>query len=258
LAGKRQSGIELNGKHHAQKEGYNPRIMKRIFRTGSPCSADWDRMVGNERVRYCPDCKLDVYNFSSMSDEDVERIVSRREQRLCARVRQRPDRTVMTRNSSVSFSVVMQRISRVASIALAAAISVAPAMAGPPRTALGHNLFQIQQTRGGLVLAVVDHSGAVLPKARVTIVNEKTKTKVNGETDANGQFRISDLPDGSYEITIESLGFKTLKQSHVDVRGSAAPLKLQLELQVDFVGEVVAVNHPNGFRKFISRLRHIF
>jgi hypothetical protein len=152
----------------------------------------------------------------------------------------------------------MQRISRVASIALAAAISVAPAMAGPPRTALGHNLFQIQQTPGGLVLAVADRSGAVLPKARVTIVNEKTKTKVNGETDANGQFRISDLPDGSYEITIEILGFKTLKQSHVDVRGSAAPLKLQLELQVDFVGEVVAVNHPNAFRKFISKLRHIF
>jgi Carboxypeptidase regulatory-like domain len=214
-------------------------------------------MVGDERVRYCPDCKLDVYNFSSMSDEDVERIVPRREQRLCARVRQRPDGTVMTRNSSVSFSAVMQRISRAASIALAAAISVAPAMAGPPRTP-GHNLFQIQQTPGGLALAVVDRNGAVIPKARITIVNEKTKTKVSGETDANGQFRISDLPDGSYEITIEILGFKTLKQSHVDVPGSAVPLKLQLELQVDFVGEVVTVNHPNGFRKFISKLRHIF
>jgi hypothetical protein len=94
-------------------------------------------MVGDERVRYCPDCKLDVYNFSTMSDEDVERIVSRREQQLCARVRQRPDGTVMTRNSSVSFSVVMQRISRAASIALAAAISVAPAMAGPPRRTPG-------------------------------------------------------------------------------------------------------------------------
>jgi hypothetical protein len=49
-----------------------------------------------------------------------------------------------------------------------------------------------------------------------------------------------------------------LKQSHVDVPGSATPLKLQLELQVDFVGEVVVVNHPNVFRKFISKLRHIF
>lgn len=240
-----------------QKEAYNPKIMKQIFRTGSPCSADWDRMVGNERVRYCPECKRDVYDFSRMSDKDVEQLLSRREQRLCARVRQRPDGTVVTTGSTVSFGVLVRRISRVASIALAAAISVGPATAGQPLTKPAQKLFQIQQTPGGLALKVVDRSGGAISKARVTVLNEQTKARVDGETDTNGQFRIPDLPDGSYEITIASPGFQTLKQSHVDVLGPA-PLKLQLELPIDFVGEVASINHPNGFRKFISKLRHIF
>jgi hypothetical protein len=105
-------------------------------------------------------------------------------------------------------------------------------------------------------LTVVDAIGAAIPKARVTILNEKTNAKVDGETDASGQFRITDLPDESYEITIDSLGFQTLKQSHVGVPGPA-PLKLQLELRAYFIGEV-AINHPSVFRKFISKLRHIF
>lgn len=231
--------------------------MKHIFRTGSPCSADWDRMLGNERVRYCPECKRDVYDFSRMSDKDVKRLVSGREQRLCARVRQRPDGTVVTTDSSVSFGVLVRRISRVASIALAAAISVGPATAGQPLTKPEQRLFQIQQTLGGLALKVVDRSGAPISKARITILNERTRAKINGETDANGQFRIPGLPDGSYEITIDSPGFHSLKQSHVGVQGPA-PLRLQLELPVEFVGEVVSIDHPSGFRKFISKLRHIF
>jgi hypothetical protein len=214
-------------------------------------------MVGNERVRYCPECKLDVYDFSSMSDEDVRQVVSGGQQRLCARVRQRPDGTVMPRNSSLRFSIVMRRISRVSRIALTAAISVGPALGRPPHTTTEQKLFQIQQRPTGLALAVVDSNGAVIPNAQVTILNEKTRTETKGETDANGHFRVSDLPDGTYEITIDIFGFETYKQSHVDVPGRA-PLKFQLRRQVDFVGEVVPVNHPNGFHKFISKLRHIF
>jgi hypothetical protein len=208
-------------------------------------------MVGNERVRYCPECKLDVYDFSSMSDEDVRQVVSGRQQRLCARVRQRPDGTVMPRNSSLRFSIVMRRISRVSRIALTAAISVGPALGRPPHTTTEQKLFQIQQRPTGLALAVVDSNGAVIPNAQVTILNEKTRTETKGH------FRVSDLPDGTYEITIDIFGFETYKQSHVDVPGRA-PLKFQLRRQVDFVGEVVPVNHPNGFHKFISKLRHIF
>ena len=33
------------------------------IRIASPCPADWDKMVGDERVRHCSECNFNVYNF---------------------------------------------------------------------------------------------------------------------------------------------------------------------------------------------------
>lgn len=32
------------------------------IKIASPCSANWDEMVGSERQRYCGECKLNVYS----------------------------------------------------------------------------------------------------------------------------------------------------------------------------------------------------
>jgi hypothetical protein len=32
-------------------------------------------MPGNDRVRYCPECKLNVYNFSALSAREIDRLV---------------------------------------------------------------------------------------------------------------------------------------------------------------------------------------
>jgi Carboxypeptidase regulatory-like domain len=199
-------------------------------------------MAGDECVRYCPECKLDVYNFSEMSDADIESIVSHRNGRLCARFYQRTDGTMLTRNCPVGLRAVVRRVSGFASAALAAVISVGPAFARAPLTKHGPTLFQIQPVQTGISLEVVDATGAVVPKARVTIVNEKTKVKVDGETDAGGRFRLVDLPAGSYEITVSVPGFKVLKQSHVTVP-SKTPLRLQIEVGI-LMGVVVVVEEP--------------
>jgi len=213
-------------------------------------------MAGGERVRYCSECKLDVYDFSRVSDEDIRQVVFGRQQRLCARVRQRPDGTMLSQDSHPRFSNAMRRISRVGRIALTAAISVAPALGSPPPMRAEPELFQIQQKLRGLALAVVDIDGALVPKAEVTILNEKTKSEIKGRTDSSGQFRILDLPDGIYEIKIGALGFEPYQQSHVDVPVGA---ELRVELRrAYFVGEVALVNQPNRFHRFISKVRHIF
>ena len=42
------------------------------IKIASPCSANWDEMYGNERKRFCGDCKLNVYNLSGMSRDEAE------------------------------------------------------------------------------------------------------------------------------------------------------------------------------------------
>src|SRR5436309_2750205 len=36
------------------------------IRTASPCSADWEKMQGDDHMRSCAACQLSVYNFSEM------------------------------------------------------------------------------------------------------------------------------------------------------------------------------------------------
>src|SRR5262245_30602687 len=36
------------------------------LRIASPCSADWDEMTGDDRVRFCGRCRKNVYNLSEM------------------------------------------------------------------------------------------------------------------------------------------------------------------------------------------------
>ena len=53
------------------------------LRISSPCPKSWDDLVGDDRIRYCGQCRLNVYNFAEMGREEVERIVRRSEGRIC-------------------------------------------------------------------------------------------------------------------------------------------------------------------------------
>ncbi len=51
------------------------------FSIASPCKRDWSKMTGDERVRFCGDCKMNVYNLSAMSQAEVLALVKEREGR---------------------------------------------------------------------------------------------------------------------------------------------------------------------------------
>ncbi len=70
----------------------------------SPCKRDWAKMSGDERVRFCSDCKMNVYNLSAMSQAELEAMVKQREGRVCVRFFSRPDGTVITRDCPVGVS----------------------------------------------------------------------------------------------------------------------------------------------------------
>jgi len=61
-----------------------------------PCSASWDDMKGDARVRHCGACKLNVYDLSSMTRADATALVQAKEGKLCIRMMKRADGTVIT------------------------------------------------------------------------------------------------------------------------------------------------------------------
>lgn len=68
-------------------------------RVASPCNADWNEMVGDERVRFCLSCDKNVYNLSSMNRDDAEALLRERlGNDLCVRFYQRADGTILTQD----------------------------------------------------------------------------------------------------------------------------------------------------------------
>jgi len=65
-------------------------------RIASPCSADWNEMTGDERVRFCGSCEKNVYNLTDLPTEDAEAIILEHEGNLCVRLYQRADGTLIS------------------------------------------------------------------------------------------------------------------------------------------------------------------
>jgi hypothetical protein len=91
-------------------------------RVAAPCPADWEKMVGDERMRYCGQCSLHVYNLSGMTKREAESLVSNAEGRLCVRYYRRADGSILTRNCPVGLRAVKQRVSRIAGAMLSAVL----------------------------------------------------------------------------------------------------------------------------------------
>jgi hypothetical protein len=83
-------------------------------RVAAPCDANWDSMFGDERVRFCAQCKLNVYNLSDMTKLEAERLIARTDGRLCIRYYMRRDGSILTNNCPVGLRKIKRRLSRVA------------------------------------------------------------------------------------------------------------------------------------------------
>ncbi len=80
----------------------------------SPCTQEWNAMVGSDTVRFCGQCQLNVYNLSGMTKHQAEALIREREGRLCVRFYRRADGTVLTRDCPVGWRAIKQRVAKVA------------------------------------------------------------------------------------------------------------------------------------------------
>ncbi len=102
----REHEIERELASVAQKLGANAarRSLPMLdqVRVASPCSASWDEMLGDGRVRFCTSCDKNVYNLSAMPREEAERLLQERiGGELCVRFHQRADGTILTEDCPV-------------------------------------------------------------------------------------------------------------------------------------------------------------
>lgn len=85
------------------------------IKIASPCSANWDEMYGDDRKRFCSECKLNVYNLSGMTPDEAENFLINSEGRVCVKFYRRRDGSVLTKDCPVGWQAVKKRVSQTAS-----------------------------------------------------------------------------------------------------------------------------------------------
>src|SRR5271157_404234 len=58
------------------------------------------------------------------------------------------------------------------------------------------------QFTSGFVGTAVDQSGAVIPNAKVVVTNQATNVSMETVTSSSGDFRIAELPGGTYRVRV--------------------------------------------------------
>src|ERR1700761_2979492 len=104
-----------------------------------------------------------------------------------------------------------------------------------------------QESRGRINGLVTDSTGAVVPNAAVTLLNEETRVSVNTVSDGAGAYVFEFVQPGVYTVSCTSTGFKQFNATHVRVEVEAhigVPIKLQVGQQT----EQITVEGTGGAR----------
>jgi hypothetical protein len=98
---------------------------------------------------------------------------------------------------------------------------------------------------GALTGTVTDPSGAIVPNVTVTLTNPETGQERTATTGADGAYRFSLLPPGTYKIRFTATGFKTSEVPSVTVNVTETPV-LNRTLEVGGQAETISVEAEAG------------
>src|SRR5262245_20061225 len=101
----------------------------------APCTVPWETMRGDDRKRYCEQCRLNVYDFSRMTRGEAEAMLRAAEgQRVCGRLVRRADGTLVTRDCGRVRAAIERRTRwiRTAAATMLGAIGLGGCHSGPP------------------------------------------------------------------------------------------------------------------------------
>lgn len=211
------------------------------LRVASPCGVGWNTMEGDERVRFCRLCSLNVYDFSGMPRAEVEALVSKTEGRLCGRLTRRADGTVLTRDCPVGLRALRLRATRAAGAAFAALLSLCSLAFGQTKpqklSCSGGGQVNVERKKtesktAALSGTILDPNGAVVPNVEVVLKNESTKKKYAALTSEEGVFSVPVLPAGKYTLRTKFIGFTPLVIEHLSL-GAGETVAVKATLGID-------------------------
>ncbi len=202
------------------------------FLVTSPCAADWDSMIGDERVRFCTQCQRSVNNVSEMTRKEIRKLIAKSEGHICVRYTQLgPTQPI------VSPPVPLQRISKRTSVlvasAFSASLSFATALAnGPYLPGVGAHTQSLARAtrrlqspltgtgRGTIRGQVSDPNGAVITSAYVTIRNKELGVERGTISDGRGEYTFGEVEAGQYDLKIQAQGFSAGEVTDITVRAN--------------------------------------
>src|SRR3954467_9009661 len=98
----------------------------------------------------------------------------------------------------------------------------------------------LAQFRAAVQGTVTDQSGAVVPAATLTLRNNETGRTQTAQSGDEGFYRISELPPGTYTLTVEKAGFRKTTFENVTVNAEQVQ-GLDVALTAGEVAETVTV-----------------
>jgi hypothetical protein len=191
-------------------------------------------MEGNDRVRFCAECKKNVYNLSALTRRDAEALLRRTNGDLCTQLYRRADGTVLTADCPVALKVKVARVRRRLTWAMTGALGLSTAFA--------------QQSDAVLAGVVKDQTGAVIARAYITVINERTGETMNLQGDESGKFRTRALSPDYYTVSASSPGFSTTTKKDVQAKGE---VDLPFELLVGTAGGPMVVATKPWWRRLL-------
>jgi hypothetical protein len=130
-----------------------PRTLPLLENVGiaAPCSADWDQMVGDDRVRFCRSCEKNVYNLSALPRDEAEALLAARDGKMCVRLYKRADGTVLTSDCPVGVKRRRRRRA-VAGVLGGGLLAAGAALASASSTRMGSALPDVTVTGGAVAM----------------------------------------------------------------------------------------------------------
>ena len=96
-----------------------------------------------------------------------------------------------------------------------------------------------QGRTGGIQGVVKDPTGALVPNARVTVTQPVTGYNQTTQTDAQGSFKLVNVPFNTYKVRVEAAGFQPAEES-IDLH-TTIPLDLDLSVSLEEATAAVTI-----------------